>query len=293
MSEIDIHADDYGVSVNTSLKILECIKKGKLDSISIIPNMNTFDKCMEMLHNEWEKLQKKPKISIHLDLIDGYSLAGKDAYLLCNKEGYCKISWGKLFMISCIPGKLHKELEKELKIEIKAQIEKCSSRLPDYNRLRIDSHMHTHMIPIVAKALLEVIDEEQYQVEFIRVAREPLSVFARNTSLYLSYSPINIMKNVILNICAGNFEKKLKNKKIKYGLLWGLVMSGYMDLKRVNLLKNSMIAYAKSKDKDLEILFHPGQMTEDEITPQHCKSDVYAFYLSKDRDVERNAVINY
>ena len=38
MTKIDIHADDYGYSLAVSRDILECMKAGCLDSISIICN---------------------------------------------------------------------------------------------------------------------------------------------------------------------------------------------------------------------------------------------------------------
>lgn len=292
MSIIDIHADDYGVSMNASLQILECIKQEKLDSISIIPNTDYFEESVRVLMETLVVLIKKPLISIHLNLIDGYSLAGKEAELLCDENGYCKISWGKLFLISCFPGKKRKQLKHDLKLEIKKQIERMIPYLPVKTGLRIDSHQHTHMIPVVAQALMEVIDEECYPVEFVRVAKEPLCVFLKKFSLYASYSPINIVKNVILNLCAVNLEKKLSERKIDYDLLWGLVMSGHMDVDRIQLLQDDMLEYVNRKNKNLEILFHPGQTLACEITPAACKAEINEFYLSENRNIERYAVLN-
>ena len=47
MSRPDIHADDYALTLNTSKDMLECMRAGKLDSISIVPNMLSFEPCME------------------------------------------------------------------------------------------------------------------------------------------------------------------------------------------------------------------------------------------------------
>lgn len=49
MIELDVHADDYALTVHTSQDILECIKKGKLDSISVMTNMSSSGKCIDML----------------------------------------------------------------------------------------------------------------------------------------------------------------------------------------------------------------------------------------------------
>ena len=39
---IDIHADDFGESVHASRDILECLKDGKLNSISVLANISDF-----------------------------------------------------------------------------------------------------------------------------------------------------------------------------------------------------------------------------------------------------------
>ncbi len=38
MNRPDIHADDYALTLNTSKDMLECMRAGKLDSISIVTN---------------------------------------------------------------------------------------------------------------------------------------------------------------------------------------------------------------------------------------------------------------
>ena len=50
MPQIDIHADDYALTVHTSHDILSCLRAGKLDSISIVPNTACFRACMDLLY---------------------------------------------------------------------------------------------------------------------------------------------------------------------------------------------------------------------------------------------------
>lgn len=45
---IDIHADDFGESVHASRDILECLKDGKLNSISVLANMSCFEECVSV-----------------------------------------------------------------------------------------------------------------------------------------------------------------------------------------------------------------------------------------------------
>lgn len=47
MSKIDIHADDYALSPNTSEDILQCLRAGKLNSISVLTNMSCYDAYAE------------------------------------------------------------------------------------------------------------------------------------------------------------------------------------------------------------------------------------------------------
>ena len=291
MSTVYFHADDYGISLNNSKEILECLKKGKLDSISIIPNTNHFEECMNLLINEWDSLPNTPLISVHLNFIDGNSLAKESLPLLHDQNNIMTISWGKLFLSSFIPGRHKNDLKQQLKAEIKAQIDTIIKSLPTDCPLRIDSHMHTHMIPVVAQALVEVIDQYNYPVTFVRVAQEPFWAFLKKGSLYKTYSPINFIKNIILNLLSPFLKKELKKRGIAYNMLWGLIMSGHMDKQRIEVLYKDILQCSHKKDLDLEILFHPGQVLTDELDSANCKEDVNAFYLSENRNIERTAVL--
>ena len=49
MSKIDIHADDYCLSPHTSEDILNCIRAGKLDSISVVTNMSCYEQYAQKI----------------------------------------------------------------------------------------------------------------------------------------------------------------------------------------------------------------------------------------------------
>lgn len=288
----DIHADDYAISVHASKDILACIKEGKLNSISIVPNMSCFQECMEMLMEQWDTYEVKPLISVHLNVMEGHCSSNQeDVSDLVDQKGFFNVSWGGLIKAS-YSKKIFIKIKKHLKMEIKQQIDVVQAAMPSECSLRLDSHQHTHMIPIVWKALMEVIDEMHYDVEFIRVAKEPLSPFMKQLSLYPSYSIINIVKNVILNWYAIRANKDLKQRNIKSMLLWGLIMSGHMDADRIIRLYEPMLGYCKQKGKNLEILFHPGTVLKEEIGEEFVKEGFVQFHLSKGREIERWAVEN-
>ncbi len=296
---IDIHADDYALTENTSKDILECMAAGKLDSISIVPNSGCFDKCMEMLYSAIPSMPFLPRMSVHINLVEGLSLTDSGF------GSYLDFSWGRLFLYSYImPG--GSSVREGIKKEIAAQIEKC---IPAINKcieiakesnvgfsqkyLRLDSHQHTHHLPVVWKAIIQVINEKSYNVEYIRCSREPLRVFLADPGLFSTYRPINAVKNLILTMYSGKIDKYCERKGLHRMYLWGLLMSGKMDHLRVDRLTEAMKKRALADGRDLEILFHPGRALSGEINDEFDPSAASEFYLSSNRTVEKDAVLRF
>ena len=59
--KVDIHADDFGESVHASEDILDCLKAGKLDSISVLANMSCFETCVKRYREEEKYFPQNPK----------------------------------------------------------------------------------------------------------------------------------------------------------------------------------------------------------------------------------------
>ncbi len=295
MHRLDFHADDYGVSINNSKRIIELIRSGRADSISFIPNMGCFDECMALLKDNWDGFEKKPLISIHLNLIDGYKLSSKNSDEIQNN------TWFDHFIRSLIPGSKKKALREYFISEISLQIKTvydqiCTLKDNDNNpvALRIDSHVHTHSIPLVFDSLikalknLDLLDKTQY----IRNPREPFLMFFTTKGVISRVPFINIIKNIILNVLGIPVKIKLNRLGISSGIMWGLMMSGNMDVDRVNALLPKMNSLAAKKDLHLEILCHPGIVLEEEKRPEYGKDDMIAFF-SKNRDVEYDMLMDH
>lgn len=288
--QLDIHADDYGVSLNGAEDILECLREGALDSISVIPNMSCFDKCVERYFQEKENFLKEPLITVHLNIMDGRPILPKEEVPdLVDKDGFFKLTWGKLFLLNYSFGKKKRCVKEQLKKEFLAQTEAVQKAF-GLKEIRLDSHQHPHMIPFVFNILMELCDEQKGKVTFVRVAKEPLLPFLLQLSLYSTYSPANLVKNLLLNFYAVGAIKKLKKRGLSYELMWGLIMSGNMDEKRIRKLLPVMERVAKKKGKKLEILFHPGRMLESERTDEYRKEGFYKFYCSENRWEEKRSV---
>ena len=244
------------------------MKKGQLDSISIVPNMSCFDECMELLYASIPSLPFLPKMSVHLDFVEGRSLAGAEQTPLLTEgeNGLMGLSWGGVFLLSYLPWK-RRVAKEQLKREIRAQIEKVQKAVKHAVELakehgiacaqrgvRVDSHQHAHMIPVVWEALTEVIAEERYEVEYIRNSKEMMAAFLLEVSLWKTYRPINFVKNRLLSVYSYRAKK------------------------------------AEQDGRTLEILFHPGLTLSEEVSEEIGEEAAADFYLRDDRHVEMEAV---
>jgi len=260
---------------------------------------------MELFYGEIPKLPFLPLLSVHLDFVEGRSLAGREQTPDLTKPGgdLMGLGWGGLFVASYLPHK-RKKIKEQLQCEIKAQLAKAQGAIDKCMKIaaengvpcgqkvfRSDSHQHAHMIPVVWEAVLEVVRKEGYPLEYIRNSKEVLGVFLTDVSLYKTYRPVNFVKNRLLSLYSHKADRFYKENGMQQMYLWGLVMSGRMDRKRIERLYGKMKRKAERDGRTLEILFHPGMILPEEVTPEIAKEAVDDFYLREDRHVEKEAVL--
>lgn len=292
MKKIDVHADDYGLTLNTSKEMLEGINAGKLDSISVVPNMSAYDSSYELWKEQLDET-RKPAISVHLNFMEGHCCGdvSKLNYLV-DENGLFSISWGSLvkYNYHCFKRKRVKE---QLKLEIAAQLSKVikTYELLKERGLRVDSHQHTHMIPIVMEALVEVIEENNYPTEYIRISKEPWWVYLKYPQFFASYRPINMVKVMILNWYSLKDEKIIVKYKLPKMFLSGVFLSGKMDYTRVIKLLPELKCVSDKKGAVLEVLFHPGTTLPVEVGEEFNHPAANEFYLSSNRRIEYDAMM--
>lgn len=291
MNNIDVHADDFGYSISTSRNILDCIEKGKLTSISIMGNMKAFEDSMAMMYDRIACFPFLPLMSIHINIPEGTFL--NDCF---------PMSWGKLFFLSYSPykkrikGLLKEEIRNQIRV-VQRAIENCIRIAKDNNiecfqkSVRIDSHIHTHLLPIVWEALIEVIQEDDLDVEYIRNPKEPLAPFIKNISLWPTYSLINLVKNRILMFYSGKVDRYCAKHGIRKMYMWGLMMSGKMDYDRITVLFDDMLNTSRKNDRKLELLFHPGRCDNDDFSTEMIKEYYDNFNSSLNREVEKESLM--
>ena len=281
MDYIDFHADDYAQSRHNSERILELVELGRLDSISILANMTGYEDFMALLSERWESLAVKPLLSVHLNYINGFHLSGREGEIQ-------EHSWGQLFLRSFLPGGGRKQLQRELTEEFKTQIGRVYADLPEGCALRLDSHLHIHMIPVVFDAMLAAIDELGLagELSYVRLSSEPLLMFLTTPGVAGTYPPINLVKNLILNILSPRAIRILENRGIDYHYTCGLCLSGQTDKERIHILLPKLQRFARKKGHAIEVLMHPGRMLPEEVMPETGSASDLAFLLSENRELE-------
>ena len=274
-------ADDYGISSQSNTRIEECLKNGVLNKISILPNGNASD-FSERLFGE------DVKLSLHLNLIEGYPLSKReDVSLLVTDKGFFKYSFIGLFFLSIFGNR--NLLEKQIYNEIKMQIDFWKKKMGEKTPILIDSHQHTHMIPLIFKTLMRVIREEDVAVEYIRIPSELILPFIKSPSLYLTFSPVGLIKQWLLKFLNFVNQKELKKANIKSAAFMGILFSGQLTEDKINKL----LPYYKKQNENIEIAFHPGYLEREEPLIDGFRPGFKKFYYSKWRREEYNTLINF
>ena len=274
-------ADDYGISRSSNTRIEECLKKGVLNKISVLPNGDVSD-FKERL------LGENIKLSLHLNLVEGCPLSKKkDVSLLVTDKGFFKHSFIGLFFLSLFGNR--RLLEKQLYNEIKAQIDFWKNKMGEHTPILIDSHQHTHMIPLIFRTLMQVIREEDITVEYIRIPAEPILPFIKSPSLYLTFSPVGLVKQWLLKFLNLVNRREFKKANIKSAAFLGILFSGRLTEDKINKL----LSHYKKQNENIEIAFHAGYVDRGESLIDGCRPGFKKFYYSKWRRKEYNTLINF
>lgn len=270
-------ADDYGLCDSASAHISQCIDGGVLNKVSIFPNFDGID---------FGKISggKDIRVSLHLNLVEGKCMADiAETNMLTDKNGVFRHTFGGLFMLGLLRGK---KLEAQVYEEIKAQILYWKSILPKDTPFCVDSHQHTHMIPAVFRALTRALYDLEIELKYMRIPAEPLLPYIKKPSLYLTYTPVNIVKQWLLKFLGMCNKKHIKKYKIPTAYFFGILFSGKMDEYRVKKILPEYIKLAEKNGCDVEVLFHPGYIDGSECDLEEKNIVFKDFYISKNRKTE-------
>ena len=276
---INIHADDYGMIPESNARIRACWEKGCINGISMMVNG---------MHPELSG-DTPVETALHLNLVEGRPMApAEQVPLLIGDNGCFRHSFFGLFVLSL--SRQRRELEKQIYLEICAQLDAYQKLFPELRALSLDSHQHTHMIPLVFHTMLRVIGDRKLKVQYLRVPAEPITPFLLEPSLYLTYRPVNLVKNAVLNLMWLFDRPAFRASGIKTAIFCGILFSGEMDERRLTKVYPHFLRLASKRGADLEFLFHPGAIKPGETFLDPEKSGFCAFYLSPGRQTDADTV---
>ncbi len=285
---IEYHADDYGLFPMQSGRILETIRNGACNGISIMPNSPFLEECMEMLRKA--DPDGKVRIAVHLNLVEGKpSLTPDQVDLLTDDAGVFANSFGRLMIASLLPGR--KRLKKQIEDEFTAQIHRCRPYLRD-GLLCLDSHTHIHMIPMVFDAMLAAAEREKIPVFRIRIPREEWSAYRIKGRKLEGKTFINCIKSLVLNLCARWIlsHSKPEGWRQNIPVFAGVLCSGRMDWDVMEFVAPKLAEIAALHETDLELLFHPGSVLEENDFNALTFQGDRSFLSSENRKIEADTL---
>lgn len=287
--KIWFHADDYGVTAEQSERILSCYQSGVLNSISVLPNTPALRESLERL-NQADPDGMQIRRVLHLNFVEGKPLAGAENVPdLVDNTGYFNRSFTQFFRWNYTRrGDKRRELVRQIKLEIAAQLHAVTSEC-DYRITAVDSHQHYHMIPIVFDSLMEVLSEKglgHNEIHQIRIPVDPTMPLRSNAQMRRRVPKINWVKWCILRLYAKRNEKILHSRGIETPVFFGIFYTCEMKKEVVETLLPAYKNYADQKKQSLELMFHPGSLTDcDELLDARSK-ELAVFYMSDNRDDE-------
>ena len=262
---IEFHADDYGLFPAASRRIIECINDGYISAVSIMPNSKHLAECMDILKKE---CKKEVRLTVHLNLVEGSPLSPvEEVPDLVDADGNFDVSFMELMLNCVLPGP-KKSLKEQIKKEFKLQIDNCLKYFPDGKGIRLDSHRHYHAIPIVFDALDELIREEGYDVISVRIPQERPE-FYRHILRFEYLKPINVVKTILLYMLCRIDGLRHRGLYDSYASDFsGVMFSGHMTYKNLVRILGNISANRGAFKDNIELLFHPGAVLEEEDAEQ-------------------------
>lgn len=326
--QVEFHADDYGLFPEQSKRILHCMEHGALNGFSIMPNSPYLQECMPMLaeasatrrtsassqdsgfsdgadvpesdtiRSAAELSRPHPPVSltIHLNLVEGKALSPlHKVSSLTDADGIFRPSFGKLLLVSCAPV-LRGRFLRQIRTEFRHQIRRCKPYFEDptfCQQIRLDSHVHFHMIPVVFDAMIQAAKLEDLHPSYIRIPKEPVFLYLKHLPCLEHVRPVNLLKVLILNLLA--LRARLRYGSTPLGaapaLFSGVMLSGYMSKKNVRAILPDFLTLCKKKNQGLEMLFHPGAVCSEAELSQVTSADDKTFFTDAGRSEEAEALI--
>ena len=280
-----VSADDFGLSEGITTNILDAVDHGIVTSVSIIANGLGFENAI----CEYRK-RRGLYLAVHLNLMEGRPLCPADQLPdLVDEQGYFRHSFQSLYLAHQRAGSARRAgLCKQVRTEFRAQLERVADCIELKCGLRVDSHLHVHMIPFVFDVLMELHDELCF--EYVRCLAEPFFLTFSGRDSLRNYAGLNIAKHAILKALARRALPRLRSRGISHCRHFiGLLFTGNMREEAVDAALARLEDRCRA-DELVEILFHPGGAAPGEEWMWNGKPSFRNVYYSDWRTRERDTL---
>lgn len=278
-----VNADDFGLTEGTNRCILQAYDRGVLHGASILANGAAFESAAR-------EYRKRPGLvlSVHLNLIEGKPVSNpKSVPLLLNKSGELSWSFGKLVLRYYLAGpSTRRALRAQLRTELVAQIEKVKSILRPGAPLRVDSHMHLHLLPFVFRIVAEAATPQG--IRYIRLPRETFFLFLGDAQSWRVYLGANLIKHFVLKLLSRQAFQICTAQGIETcDHFVGVLFTGKMTLGAASAALKNL-----SPSDNTEILFHPGTPDHHDRALWKDRSDLVEYYYDEWRQRELQTLLS-
>jgi len=245
MRRLIINADDFGMTSGVNRAILELHRTGTVTSCTLMANEAAVEGAIGLA-------AQAPSLEVgcHVVLVDGCPISRADQVpsLLASING-AEARFRPGIASLALAAVLGTVQAAEVQREASAQIERLQSR--GITLSHVDCHMHSHMLPVVAKAVLEAAREHR-----VRAVRNPFEPGWSVSATHKSSSLRSWNRSAQVTILRALEPQFLKNVQ-KHGMRTtdgtiGIAVTGLLDR---NLLRRVVDAMPEGT---WELVTHPG-----------------------------------
>lgn len=281
---LELHADDLGATPGVNRGIITAWKRGGVDGISALANGDALDEAAVEINRN---LDRPLRIVAHLNLSEGRPMApAAEIPLLVNADGQLHRGFLGLWLHWINSNSVaRQELLDQVTLEWRAQINRIRDAFGPRKIDALDGHIHIHMLPFTFPAAVSLASESG--IGQIRISNE-VRHFSLKDSLRFHFL-VNIIKHQLLRILARPARKLATDAGIKSpDAVAGLLYSGRMSR---TAIETAAAAARRREYEWLEVICHPGRASPDEQRRWNGQPGLAGFYLSPDRDIEFQAMI--
>ena len=273
-------AYDAGLSAGVTDGIISCLDRGPLAGVGIIMGAPHDAGAVALL-----AARKNIALSVHLNLLEGRSVAPSRLIRpLVGEDGRFCHSLGSLAAELFFSGRKKKRLLQAIETEFRAQIERFAAFAPE-RPLRLDSHLHVHVLPPLRSLLLALVRE--YRAGYVRVPAELFHLAA-------APPPEQVMghaRRSLLACWAFPLYSLLAAEGVAGSDFFvGAFASGSMTLDKLRASLRAILRKGTSRNS-IEIMVHPGGLAAGEH-PAADRVRYRVHYTADARAAERNLLIS-